>query len=145
MELVNLFRKSLQATQTILRKNTKLLLKGIFFKTGLQLAVHVANEDQLKAIFVYIHTNPVLLIEPKWKESGIKNFQKVKEFLEEYKWSSYQDYLGKKNFPSVIEKNFLLKVIGGEKEAQNLITDWLKFKKEVRELLEKCAPISLES
>jgi len=94
---------------------------------------------------VYIHTNPVLLIEPKWKENGIKNFQKVKEFLEEYKWSSYQDYLGKKNFPSVIEKNFLLKVIGGEKEAQNLITDWLKFKKEVRELLEKYAPFSLES
>src|SRR3990167_8780498 len=37
---------------------------------------------------------PVKVIDPEWKEKGIKNVKKAKDFLKNYRWSSYQDYLG---------------------------------------------------
>lgn len=114
--------------------NKKYNRKGHLFQ-GRFRAVHINNNEQLKTVFVYIHTNGVSLIEPKWKEKGIKNPKKVIEFLENYKWSSYQDYLGKKNFPSVTKRDFLLKVMGGKKGCQNFVNAWIKHKKELRDLV----------
>ncbi|MEA3293082.1 MAG: transposase [Patescibacteria group bacterium] len=105
--------------------------KGYFFQDRF-VSVHVKTDEQLKIAFVYIHANPASLIEPKWKEIGIKNPKKVIEFLENYKWSSYQDYLGKKNFPSVIEKDFLLEVMGGKQGCKDFLEDWIKYKGEIR-------------
>lgn len=53
---------------------------------------HIADDRYLKYIFSYIHLNPVKLIEPKWKESGIKNKSKALDFLKGYAFSSYPDY-----------------------------------------------------
>lgn len=99
-------------------------------------AVHIKTEEQLKIVFVYIHTNPISLIEPKWKELGIKNSEKAIEFIENYKWSSYRDYIGKKNFPSVTDREFLLKIMGGEKSCKEFVNDWIKYKGEIREFAE---------
>ena len=35
------------------------------------------------------------LIEPHWKEEGIKNFEKAKKYLDSYPFSSYLSYCGK--------------------------------------------------
>jgi putative transposase len=118
-------------------------LRGYFFQDRFA-AVRVNTDDQLRTVFVYIHSNPVLLIEPEWKEKGIEDFEKTIKFLEEYKWSSYQDYLGKKNFPSVTEREFILGVMGGIEGCRKWVEDWLKFKKEIRELMKKFEPLSLE-
>lgn len=100
-------------------------------------AVHVENEDQLKIVFVYIHTNPISLIEPEWKEKGIKNPERAIKFLEnEYRWSSYFDYIGKKNFPSVTDREFLLKILGGEKGCKEFVNAWIKYKGKIREFAE---------
>ncbi len=96
-------------------------------------AVHIENEDQLKVVFVYIHTNPISLIEPKWKELGIKNQKKAINFLEDYKWSSYPDYIGKKNFPSVTDRELILKIMGGEEGCKNFVESWIKYKGQIRE------------
>ncbi len=96
-------------------------------------AVHIENEDQLKVVFVYIHTNPISLIEPKWKELGIKEPEKAIEFIENYKWSSYPDYIGKKNFPSVTDREFILKIMGGEDGCKNFIESWIRYKGKIRE------------
>lgn len=96
-------------------------------------AVHIKNEDQLKVVFVYIHTNPLSLIEPKWKELGIKDPERAIKFLEEYKWSSYLDYIGKKNFPSVTDREFILKIIGGEEGCKNFVESWIKYKGKIKE------------
>ena len=98
-------------------------------------AVRIKNDKQLQTVFVYIHTNPVSLIVPKWKEKGIDNIEKVIKFLESYKWSSYLDYIGKKNFPSITERSFLLEVIGGIKESKKFVKDWLTQKKELKNLI----------
>ncbi|MDA1337562.1 MAG: hypothetical protein O3C23_02255 [bacterium] len=104
--------------------------KGHLFQ-GRFYAVHIKNDDQLRTAFVYIHTNPISLIVPKWKEVGIKTPQKAKKFLENYKWSSYKDYLGKKNFPSLTQREFLLGVMDGAKECRTFVNAWIEHKKEL--------------
>ncbi len=94
-------------------------------------SVHIATDDQLKNVFTYIHANPVSLIEPGWKEKDIENLEKVIEFLNNYKWSSYQDYIGVKNFPSITSRDFLFEVIGGESGCRELVESWVKYKKEI--------------
>lgn len=99
--------------------------------------VHITNDNQLKAVFVYIHTNPVAIICPHWKEEGIKikDLGKVTKFLEEeYRWSSYPDYLKNKNFPSLTTREWLIQEMGGIKGCQKFINDWLQAKKELADL-----------
>ena len=110
--------------------NKKYQRKGHLFQ-GRFYAVHIRNDDQMRTVFVYIHTNPISLVAPNWKEAGIKNPRKVKKFLEDYKWSSYQDYLGKENFPSVTTRGFLLDVMGGAKECRVFVNDWIQYKKDL--------------
>ncbi|MDP2930659.1 MAG: transposase [bacterium] len=105
--------------------------KGYFFQ-GKFTSVHIKSDDQLITVLTYIHTNPLSLIELKWKEGIVRNSQKAIEFLENYKWSSYQDYLGKKNFPSVTDRDFMLEVIGGEKAIKKTVNDWVRHKREIK-------------
>lgn len=103
-------------------------------------AIHIENEDQLRVVFVYIHTNPISLIEPKWKEMGIKDPEKVIKSLENYKWSSYPDYIGKKNFPSVTDREFILKIMGGGHGCKEFVENWVRYKGEIK----KFAKLALE-
>lgn len=97
-------------------------------------AVAVEDDDQLKNVFVYIHTNPIALVEPGWKEEGIKRPREAIKFVENYKWSSYQDYIGKKNFPSVTERKFLSEVMDGAEGGKSFVDDWVKYKGEIATL-----------
>jgi len=115
--------------------NRKYKRKGYVFQDRFS-AVWIENEDQLKNVFVYIHTNPIALIEPNWKEKGIKNPKRVIKFLENYKWSSYQDYIGKKNFPSVTDRDFISKIMGGEKGCKEFVEYWVRYKGKIREFSE---------
>lgn len=96
-------------------------------------AVHIEDDDQLKNTFVYVHTNLISLIEPGWKEKGIGNPEKVKEFLENNKRHSYPDYLGKKNFPSVTQRDFLLEIMGGIDGCRAEVDNWIMHKKELKD------------
>ena len=81
----------------------------------------------------YIFTNPIALIEPEWKEHGIRkhSVKEVMKFLENYKWSSYQDSIGIKNFNSVTQRDFLLEMVGEEKGYKNVVEDWITGKKDL--------------
>jgi len=111
--------------------NRKYGRKGYVFQNRFR-SVYIKDDEQLKTVFAYIHSNPVSLIEPKWKESGIKNLKKVIKFLEDYKWSSYLDYIGKKNFPSVTDRKFLSETMNGGKGCREFINDWIKYKSIIR-------------
>ena len=65
-------------------------------------ATHVADDRYLRYLISYIHLNPVKLIEPKWKETGISDKAHAEHYLESYAPSSYLDYLGKKRPEGVI-------------------------------------------
>jgi len=121
----------------------KIKLKGHFFQDRFSV-IPIETEEQLRIVFTYIHTNPIAIIEPEWKEKGIKNIEEAIKFLENYKWSSCQDYLGKKNFPSVTERDFMLKIMSGEKGCREWVEGWLKYKKEIRKEMEKFKDLFLE-
>lgn len=110
--------------------NRKYERKGYFFQNRFR-SVPIKNDNQLLIVFNYIHTNPISLIVPKWKEIGIENPEKAIKFLEQYKWSSYSDYISIKNFPSVTERNFMLEVLNGEQSCKNLINSWVMYKKQL--------------
>jgi putative transposase len=89
--------------------NSKYERKGALFQGRFEAKI-IGDDEYLKTIFLYIHTNPVSIINPGWKETGIKNVKEAIDFLEKYRWSSYLDYLSKNNFPSVSCRDFLSRI-----------------------------------
>lgn len=112
--------------------NRKYNRKGYVFQNRFS-AVRIKNSNQLRTVFVYIHTNPTALIEAKWKEIGIKDPERIIKFLEDYKWSSYPDYIGKKNFPSVTDREFILKIMNSEEGCKEFVESWARHKGKIRE------------
>ncbi|MDD5738710.1 MAG: transposase [Candidatus Pacebacteria bacterium] len=110
--------------------NRKYERKGHVFQNKF-IDVRIKGDDQLKNIFVYVHTNPIAIIESSWKEGGIENLSKAKNFVENYKWSSYPDYLGNGNFPSVTQRDFILEVMGGRDGCKNFVDNWVEHKAEI--------------
>lgn len=89
-------------------------------------SVCIKKDAHFMYLPIYVHLNPLDLKFPEWREKKIKNTKKALEFLDSYRWSSYMDYSGKKNFPSLINKNFILYRIGDEKKFKKEIISWLK-------------------
>jgi putative transposase len=112
--------------------NQKYQRKGHLFQDRFK-AVYIEDDEQLKTAFVYVHTNSVSLIEPGWKERGIKNLAETKRFIENYKWSSYADYVGGKNFPSLTSRDFLLDLMESREGCQKFVNSWLEYKTELTE------------
>jgi len=112
--------------------NKKYERKGYVFQDRF-LAIPIKTDEQLKIIFAYIHANSVSLIEPKWKEKGIRDIKKTTKFAKDYKWSSFSDYLGKANFPSVTDREFILETLGGENACEKFVEDYIKYKGKFKE------------
>jgi hypothetical protein len=103
-------------------------------------AVHIKDDNQLRNVFLYVHANLISLIEPGWKEKGVKNLRKVIKFLENNKRHSYMDYIEKNAFPSVTQRDFFLEFMGGSERCKEAIIDWIKYKNKI----ENCDEIALE-
>ncbi len=90
-------------------------------------AVLIENNEQLQYIPQYIHLNPLKL--NYGSRTPIVSpivWNKKFRFLEKYRWSSFPDYTGKKNYPSVTQREFLLNVFGGENNYKKHIKEYLK-------------------
>lgn len=106
--------------------NNKYQRKGHLFNQFK--AIHISSNKQLKNVMTYIHCNPISIIEPGWKEKGVKNYKMVKQFLEKkYRWSSLFDYLGKNNFPSTTQRDFILKLMDGPEGIRQDLDNWIKY------------------
>lgn len=55
--------------------------------------VEINKDNQFKYVPLYIHMNPLDLVENKWKEKGIRDVNRGIDFLAGYKWSSLRDYI----------------------------------------------------
>lgn len=89
-------------------------------------AVLIEEENHFQYLPYYIHLNPLDLKMPNWKEEGIGSYKEAKQFLDSYRWSSHLDYIGKKNFPSVVSKKFLNKTWGSSQEYKSSMKQWLR-------------------
>lgn len=115
--------------------NTKYKRVGGLFQGRFKAAL-VSEEAHFIHLPFYIHTNPLDLI---YGSSTPIDWREQEKFLENYRWSSYPDYIGKKNFPSVTSREFLLKFFGGEKEYAKTTRNWLKERDYDREKIKEIA------
>ncbi|MBI2482394.1 MAG: transposase [Candidatus Vogelbacteria bacterium] len=122
----SLFMKKLLTAYSMYFNLTK-KRRGSLFESRFQ-AQYIDADRYLKYLFSYIHLNPVKLIEPNWREDGIKNIIKTKKYLSDYRYSSYQDYIGdsrqesrildQKSFPTYFESNL---------DFEQFLEDWLNY------------------
>jgi len=96
-------------------------------------SVHADSDEHLKYLFAYIHLNPIKLINPVWKEEGIRNSVEAKLFLNGYSFSSYLDYTmkarnnGKRPESKILNKNVFPEYFSTEKDFESFINYWLLF------------------
>ena len=81
--------------------NKKYDRTGSLFQ-GTYKARHGSKDPYCSYVISYIHLNPIKLVEPKWKETGIINRKSAEKFLLQYKYSSYLDYCGNSRVESLI-------------------------------------------
>ena len=76
-------------------------------------------------ILNYIHLNPLDYLEgtEEWRERKISGHSRALEYLKDYRWSSYKDYIGTPNFPSILAPELFKDVFGDYKKE---IKDYLK-------------------
>jgi len=103
--------------------NIKNNRSGYLFQNAAKI-IRVEENAHFLYLPVYIDLNIIDIVEHKWKEDGIKNKIKVKDFLKNYKWSSYSDTIGIKNFPEIINLELFYDIFD---------TDANKYKEEVEE------------
>ncbi len=105
--------------------NEKYERKGTLFE-GRYKKIIIKDEAHFIHLPYYIHLNPLDLIMPEWRDGRLRGYKKALKFLQSYRWSSHLDYLGKKNFPSIINRELLLDFFGGHKGYEKSIKEWLK-------------------
>jgi putative transposase len=95
------------------------LWQGVFKKIRLERDAH------FNYIPYYIHLNPLDRIMPEWREGGIRRVADAISYLETYRWSSFLDYIGEQNFPSILHKRTFDDILGSIKrqhlEIKNII------------------------
>jgi len=80
-------------------------------------AVLVKDEAHLIHLSFYVHTNPLDLFHYRGSTSIME--------LRRYRWGSFLDYIGKKNFPSVTSRELFLELFGGQKEYEKATKEWI--------------------
>lgn len=89
---------------------------------------HIESDTHLKYLFAYIHLNPIKLLDPFWKEQGIKNLAEAKKFLSTYEDSSYLSYLDISREEGLfLTRDVFPEYFTEEKDFENLNTEWLNF------------------
>ena len=86
--------------------NERYARKGTLFR-GKTKRVPITTDAQFNYILHYIHLNPLDYLKgaEKWRvrsKSGIVSAKEALAYLDTYRWSSYLDYAGKRNFPSLL-------------------------------------------
>jgi len=96
-------------------------------------AVLIERDGHFLHISNYIHANPLEILMPSRENRGARNATQAIVHLENYRWSSFADYIGKRNFPSIIKKEFFLEVFGGSENYKKQFTEWITQGKELME------------
>jgi len=105
------FNKKYERTGTLFESRTKKVL--------------INNDAHFLHILHYIHLNPLDFLKgaEDWRELEIRNVASALKHLDNYRWSSFADYCGKKNFPSVISPDLFKDFFGDYRAA---ISSYLK-------------------
>ena len=102
--------------------NEKYERSGVLWQ-GTFKKIHMERDAHFLYIPYYIHLNPLDLTHPKWREGKILNVEKAFKSLTQYRWSSFLDYNGVRNFPSVLNQDLLSDVLGSKIKQKSVIRD----------------------
>lgn len=78
----------------------------------------IDRESYFLYILKYIHYNPLDYNKQfkNWRRNKIINDEKMDRYLKSYKWSSYRDYSGIKNFPSILDTSLMADLFALDKK-----------------------------
>lgn len=98
--------------------NEKYKRSGTLFQ-GRTKKIHIANDAHFLHILHYIHLNPLDFLKDTkdWRERHISGAARALKHLNTYRWSSYRDYCGIKNFPSILTTELFSDVFGNYKKT----------------------------
>lgn len=123
---ISKFMQRLQAGYTLFF-NRKYKRTGALFE-GTFKAEHVDTDVYLKYLYTYIHLNPIGIIDKGWKTKRIEDKEKAKDFLKNYKYSSFLDYLGQERlFGKILRKNVFPEYFEKPKDFSSMLEEWLNF------------------
>jgi len=108
--------------------NTKYNRTGCLYE-GCFKSKHIENDKQAKYLFSYIHLNPIKLFDSGWKGGRITETDAVLNYLNNYRWSSYQDHCGasrKEN--KILEIENFPQYFSNIEDFNNEILSWINFK-----------------
>ncbi len=126
---ISLFMQKLSIGYTMYF-NKKYDRSGALFQ-GKFKAKHANTDNYLKYLFAYIHLNPIKLIDKNWIENGIQDLNKVKDYLDNYSFSSYPNYIGEKRKENnILDIKAFPDYFQSEREFKDFICDWLNYKDE---------------
>lgn len=93
-------------------------------------AVHMENDNQLTYLLAYINViNPAQLVELNLKEKGIKDFDKIWKWVNNYPWSTHFEYMNKRE-SIIIDKGLLCKIFPDPESYIRFVKDILLSKRE---------------
>lgn len=98
---------------------------GVLFQGRSKIILIQKNEHFLWLPF-YIMANPLDLFQTDWREKGVSDPKKAFDFLLNYKYSSFPDIMGQKNFPDITDRNLFYEIYN---------TNEVKFRKDFIEWL----------
>ena len=99
---------------------------------------HLDSDPYLKYLFSYIHLNPIKLIDKEWKERGIHDKKEALNYLAQYQYSSYFDYLGKDRIQNrILNRKAFPNHFPTKLEFLKEIFEWISLKRMTRSDLVK--------
>lgn len=105
--------------------NERYTRSGTLFQ-GRTKKILIASDAHFLFILHYIHLNPLdfLTGAENWREGNIESAREALKYLDAYRWSSYLDYCGEHNIPSLITKELFIGVLGNiQKATANFLRD----------------------
>jgi putative transposase len=91
-------------------------------------ARHVDSDNYLQFLYAYIHLNPIEMVEPHWKKTGVRNTRRCLKFLESYQFSSYPDFLKKSERGNILDIPAFPAVFSTRREFSAMMRSWLSYR-----------------
>ena len=103
--------------------NARYKRKGTLFQ-GRTKKILIEHQSHFLYILHYLHLNPLdyLKSAQKWRlrsKNGIDSAGEALSYLDTYRWSSYFDYIDKKNFPSILTTSLFKDALGDYRDSLN--------------------------
>jgi putative transposase len=109
--------------------NNKYVRTGRLFQ-GTFKAKHIDQDEYLKYLYGYIHLNPIKKINPVWKSDKKINISKTLAYLQDFKYSSYLDYIAPdgREESKILDMNAFPSYFKSKQAFQKMIDFWIKYR-----------------